>query len=60
MNPMPVHYLFTESEFSEPPVEEMSPREYFDMISLQTIGKSIKTKKEEINNLLVYLFRWKL
>ena len=58
MNPMPVHYLFTESEFSEPPVEEMSPREYFDMISLQTIG--IKTNKEEINNLLVYLFRWKL
>ena len=33
-NPMPVQSLFTGSEFSEPPVEEMSPREYFDMISL--------------------------
>ena len=67
-NPMPVQPLFTESEFSEPPTEEKSPREYFDLIfdkllyeifaeqtnlySVETTGKSVNTNKGEIEQFI--------
>ena len=67
-NPIPVQSSFTGLEFSEPPADEKSPRDYFDMIfdsslykkiadeinlySVQTTGKSVNTSKEEIEQFI--------
>ena len=67
-NPKSVESFFTGSEFSEPPTEEKSAREYFHLIfdkllyeriaeqinlySVERAGKSVNKNKEEIEQFI--------
>ena len=67
-NPIPVQPSFIGLKFSEPPADEKSPHDYFDMIfdsslykktadetnlcSVQTTRKSVNTSKEEIEQFI--------